>query len=522
MGINFNRVGDDYVAYGKRGPVFEDGQEVEQQSYQPAVQQPVVKKAEEDPEKGLTVQTNSVDADPVAEYERKAKELLTQSEQTLKNLGIKPKSLEYSGTIEDFKTPQTVDDAKYRYRQMRYNGQIKAKDVKTGELRDLTDAELEEMAKIKIENDKRIKKIENTHVFLDKSEYDKKEGEKNAYIQEQIDKGVPKEKAKADADAKYGVNNYLHGGIFSSKARRFINKHPELFNDENGKFSEKKLKAFVIKAANCLNGDDEEISGFLSLDERRKFKQMLKDEFGVKASVDTIGKLAKAIGMDKEYNPTFLLRTGVVIAATGAGAAVGGAIGGGVAFGTVTTNTCGNVCWNLIEAPAWLIGAGAGAVTGGATTPFLAAKGKPEPHIPAIRPLVTQPAQQPVQQPVETPVEEPPVEVIEPPVETPCDPVKYVVPNGYSIQRISKETGIPIKTIIEMNKKGLHSFYQDLNDCENKKRVYGFRAGQEIQLPCDAKITQHDSKTEVKKYERAVKNRTVTCEDKRRTVLWTR
>ena len=29
MGINFNSVGDDYVAYGKRGPVFE-GQENEQ------------------------------------------------------------------------------------------------------------------------------------------------------------------------------------------------------------------------------------------------------------------------------------------------------------------------------------------------------------------------------------------------------------------------------------------------------------------------------------------------------------
>ena len=33
MGINFNKVGDDYVAYGKRGPVFEDGQEVEQHAH---------------------------------------------------------------------------------------------------------------------------------------------------------------------------------------------------------------------------------------------------------------------------------------------------------------------------------------------------------------------------------------------------------------------------------------------------------------------------------------------------------
>ena len=366
-------------------------------------------------EKGLKVQANAENEDPVASFNEKTELMQKQNKQILKNLGIddpndplaeskkalkkagvEAKGLEYTGTYKDFIQPKTYEETLYRYRQMKYNGQIKLKDKKTGELRDLTDDEVVELTNLRIENDKKIKDIyDNHHVFMDKAEYEQKEGEKSAYMQELMDKGVSKEEAQKKADAKYGVNNYLHGGLLGSKARRFIEKHPELFN-ENGKFSEEKLKDFVFKAANCLNGNNDAESAYMSLNERREFREMCKKE-GINISVDTVGKLAKAIGMEKEYNPTFWLRTGAVVVAAGTGAAIGAATGLSLVAGTV--NACGQVCDGLII-PGAVVGAATGAAAGTAATPFLAAKGRKDDHIPAIRPQIQEYVPEP-EKPVE-------------------------------------------------------------------------------------------------------------------------
>ena len=418
MGINFNRVGDDYVAYLKNGkPAFEEEQPERQETV------PVDKKpaGATDPinKKGLTVEANVDNDDLVADFNKKAELMskqnkkimqnlgiddpndpLAQSKKALKKAGVEAKGLEYTGTYKDFIQPKTYEETLHSYRQMKYNGQIKLKDKKTGELRDLTDAELEEMAKIKVQNDERLKKIQNTHVFIDKAEYEQKEGEKSAYIQELTEKGVSKEEAQKKADAKYGVNNYLHGGLLGSKARRFIEKHSDLFY-ENGKFSEDKLKDFVFKAANCLNGDDDAESAYMSLNERRAFRQMCKEK-GINISVDTIGKLAKAVGMEKEFNPTFWLRAGVVAVTAGTGAAIGAATGASVAFGTF--NACGQLC-NGVIVPGAVVGAVTGAAAGTAATPLVAVKGRKDDHIPAIRPEIQEYVPEP-----EKPVEEPPVQ----------------------------------------------------------------------------------------------------------------
>ena len=298
MGIDFNRVGDDYAAYLKSGkPAFEEEQQQKAEQEQP-VQVDKKPAGVTDPinEKGLKVQANPEDADPVAEYEKKAQEIKAKSEQTLKNLGIKPKSLEYSGTIEDFKTPQTVDDAKYRYRQMRYNGQV-----------EMTDKEIDEQAKLYMQNKERKDKFESTHTFLDKAEYKKAEAEKDAYYKQLREKGVSKKDARAQADEKFGENKYLSKGgwfgIGKSSARKYIERNQDLFY-ENGKYSEAKHKEYVLEQANRGNKQEGEALNYrYSLRERREATAHSRVE-DRRTTVHQQGAVAKATGMSTENNNT--------------------------------------------------------------------------------------------------------------------------------------------------------------------------------------------------------------------------
>lgn len=404
MGINFNKVGDDYVAYGKRGPVFEDGQEVEQQSYQPAVQQPVVKKAEEDPEKGLKVQTDP-NEDPVAAYERKAKELLTQSEQTLKNLGIEPKQdvtkLHHTNPMADAKRPETEEEYKAAYRRMKLNGQT-----------DMTEEEIDKAAKLQVKNDERKSEFESTHTFLDKEEYKKAEAEKDAYYKQLRKDGVSKKEAKAKAYEKYGENKYLSNGgwfgIGKSSARKYIERNQDLFY-ENGKFSEEKLDDYVLKQAQRGQNEGEEVNYRYSLKERREATAHSKAE-DRKTTVNQQGKVAKAAGMSTEKNNTGLYRAAALGAGAAVGAGVGALIGTPLAIGTITKNACGELCYSLTKIPAAAVGAGVGSAAG--LIPFKD-KGEKVEHIQAIKQQVP-PVQVPPEQPVVPPAEVPPEQPVQP------------------------------------------------------------------------------------------------------------
>ena len=200
---------------------------------------------------------------PVDKYKQNGDKMMQEIEASMKKAGVKPKSLEYSGTPEDFKTPKTVEEAKYRYRQMIYNGQMDK----------MSDEEIDEQAKLYIENKERKEKFDNTHTYLDKAEYKKAEAEKDAYYKQLRKNGVSKDEAKAKAYEKFGENKYMSkGGLFGigkSSARKFIERNQDLFY-ENGKYSEAKHKEYVLEQAQRGNKDEGEATNYrYSLKERR-------------------------------------------------------------------------------------------------------------------------------------------------------------------------------------------------------------------------------------------------------------
>ena len=393
MGINFNRVGDDYVAYGKRGPVFEDsenGQETvttvnvnQKPAPQAKTDEQILKESETLPQGYALEKSNE---NPVDKFKQNGDKMMKEIEASLKKAGVEPKSLEYTGTPEDFKTPKTVDDAKYRYRQMIYNGQIDK----------MTDEEIDKQAKLYIENKERKDKFESTHTFLDKAEYKKAESEKDAYYKQLRQQGLSKKEAKAKAYEKFGENKYLSKGgwffgIGKSSARKYIERNQDLFY-ENGKFSEEKLDDYVLEQAQRGNQDEGEATNYrYSLRERRVATEQQRLE-GRRTTVHQQGEVAKAAGMSTENNNTTLYRAGAAAAGAALGAGVGALTGGSVAFGTF--NACGQLC-NGVIVPGALVGAGVGA--GAGLIPFRD-NGEKIKHVKDIRPQIPQ-------------VEVPPVEV---------------------------------------------------------------------------------------------------------------
>lgn len=401
MGINFNRVGDDYVAYGKRGPVFEDP-ENEQETVttvdvkqKPAPQaktdEQILKESETLP-KGYALEKSN--ENPVDKFKQNGDKMMKEIEESLKKAGVKPKSLEYTGTPEDFKTPKTVDDAKYRYRQMIYNGQIDK----------MTDEEIDEQAKLYIENKERKDKFESTHTFLDKAEYKKAEAEKDAYYEQLRKDGLSKKEAKAKAYEKFGENKYLSKGgwffgIGKSSARKYIERNQDLFY-ENGKFLEEKLDDYVLEQAQRGNQDEGEATNYrYSLKERREAAAHSRVE-DRRTTVHQQGEVAKAAGMSTENNNTLLYSAGATAATFGGGAILQATTGIAGAVGTF--NACGQLCQ-------------------GVTFPlgvplYIKDSGEKVKHIKDIKTQIP-PAEVPPEQPVVPPVEVPP----EPPVQPePC------------------------------------------------------------------------------------------------------
>lgn len=392
MGINFNRVGDDYVAYGKRGPVFEDP-ENEQETVttvdvkqKPAPQaktdEQILKESERLPQ-GYALEKSG--ENPVDKFKQNGDKMMKEIEESLKKAGVKPKSLEYTGTPEDFKTPKTVDDAKYRYRQMIYNGQIDK----------MTDEEIDKQAKLYIENKERKDKFESTHTFLDKAEYKKAEAEKDAYYEQLRKDGLSKKEAKAKAYEKFGENKYLSKGgwffgIGKSSARKYIERNQDLFY-ENGKFLEEKLDDYVLEQAQRGNQDEGEATNYrYSLKERREAAAHSRVE-DRRTTVHQQGEVAKAAGMSTENNNTLLYSAGATAATFGGGAILQATTGIAGAVGTF--NACGQLCQ-------------------GVTFPlgvplYIKDSGEKVKHIKDIKTQIP-PAEVPPEQPVVPPVEVPP------------------------------------------------------------------------------------------------------------------
>lgn len=427
MGINFNRVGDDdYVAYLKNGkPAFEEEQPEVRQETVPVDKKPA---GATDPinKKGLTVEANPADEDPVTAYNKKAQEILNQSEQTLKNLGIKPKKpdvtkLHHTNPLEpEFKTPETVEEAKAAYRQMKLNGQT-----------DMTDEEIDEQAKLYIQNKERKGKFESTHTFLDKAEYKKAEAEKDAYYKELREQGLSRKEAKAKAYEKFGENKYLsNGGLFGigrSSARRFIERNQDLFY-EDGKFSEEKLDDYVLEQAQRGNQDEGEATNYrYSLKERRVATEQQRLE-GRRTTVHQQGKVAKAAGMSTENNNTLLYSAGATAATFGAGAILQATTGISGAIGQF--NACGQLCKGVTFPLGLPI--------------YIKDPGEKIKHVKDIKPQIPPvevPPEQPVVPPVEVPPEQPTVCPERPETEKVCE---KTVQRGSSWAYYAENSGITI------------------------------------------------------------------------------
>ena len=516
MGINFNRVGDDYVAYGKRGPVFE-GQEnqnqgndtvpVNQQKEEtaPKTADQVLKESETLPQ-GYAVEKSN--ENPVERFKENGQKRMEEIEASMRKAGVEPKSLEYSGTWEDFIAPKTEDDAKYRYRQMRYNGQV-----------DMTDEEIDEQAKLYMENKGRKDKFEKTHTYLDKSEYKKAEADKDAYYKELRSQGKSKKEAKAMAYEKFGENKYLSKGgwfgIGKSSARKYIERNSDLFY-ENGKFSDEKLHDYVLQNANIATQEGEETNYRYSLKECRVATEFSRAD-GRKTTVHQQGKLAKAAGMSTERNNTALYRGAFIAGVTGAGAAAGYAVGG-----LVLTSTSGSASGAAATAgaaatgagagaaasagaaagavasvtiPAWVTATagavvGAGAGTGGSH--FLRDNGEKIQHIQGIRPQVNPPVQPTVQP--QPPIEQPPVEQ-QPVQPQPC-PERAVSEKicSYKVQKGSSWAYYAENSGIEINGKKPAGKVLDAY-LTAQQLMYGIQNPKGLKenhfLPVDSKYIQH-------------------------------
>lgn len=400
---------------------------------------------------------------------------------------------------------------------------------------------VEKEAKKYVKNQQRKENFEGTVTYYDKAEYKEAEkarkAERQKLVEQYTNEGLSKKEAKKKADAQLVKNTYLRKSFLGigGSARKFVNRNKDLFFDENNQFSNTKLKDFVLEKANIMNNEDGETTNYrYSLKERRDAAYHLNNPDGSdvkrRTTVHQQGSLAKKAGMSTEKNLTNLYRAGVIAATTAAGYGIGAAAGAisasATAEGTAIAEAAGNIATSTATASATaaisgkLIGTIAGAPLGLGLASLVKDKGEKIEHIKGfkqynhkesrepdepIKKLEPEKPQVPLE-PLKEPQEKTEIikEVEENKSNEPCLQ-NYVVGNNESIAKIAKRTGVPVKTILELNKSKLHKFYVNRNDCDNKKKQYGFRVGEQIELPCDANVGElKNSQTEKEKYRKAI------------------
>ena len=370
-------------------------------------------KAEEEP-----VHLNYEEDDVLLKEQRRTKEnfkdLQAQYEKDINQYGA---IVDDEGTV---KYVLTKKERKELNKSLKDNGVKKKKRNEILSDIFLTEKEAKKAAKQMAKNEQRKEEFEGTRTYADKAEYKQAEKARKAERKELINEyrnkyGLSKSEAKEAAD------NVLVKNIYASKATR---KNKE-FRDENGNFSNMKLKESALRRANIGNQGDAVEDYRVSLKERRANAQL----DGVTTHKE--GHYTKDAGMSTEYNHTTQIRGGVIGGSAAAGylaghilgdiiitsestsASTAGAVAGDAAAGAAAGAAADAAAEASVYIAGELIGGAAGTVTGLAAAPFLSDHGEKIKHNYAInkpQPVVQEPEKPPV---VEEP-EKPPV------VEQPC------------------------------------------------------------------------------------------------------
>jgi len=433
MGLEINGVNP---AYGKKGQIFEDGvQEPENKSVTVPIGKPTQQKGIDD----AANKTNFGIPGLTVDYSARYQQIADEAKATLDSVTNAPKdgantadnenkkftvNLNYEGddvllkeqrrTKENFKDLQAqyekdinqygaiVDDegtVKYvltKKERKELNKSLKDNGVKKEKRNEilsdifLTEKEAKKAAKQMAKNEQRKEEFEGTRTYADKAEYKQAEkarkAERKELVKQYRDQGLSRREAKEAAD------NVLVKNIYASKATR---KNKE-FRDENGNFSNMKLKESALRRANIGNQGDAVEDYRVSLKERRANAQL----DGVTTHKE--GHYTKDAGMSTEYNHTTQIRGGVIGGSAAAGylaghilgdiiitsestsASTAGAVAGDAAAGAASGAAADAAAEASVYISGELIGGAAGTVTGLAAAPFLSDHGEKIKHNYAI------------------------------------------------------------------------------------------------------------------------------------------
>lgn len=471
--------------------------------------------------------------------------------------------IEAAGTkFETGRVTVYTDKKEYKAAEKQYKADLKAKkqeylnqgfDKKVAEQKAKEDIpevrhrSSEKLAEDIIKNDRYKQRFETTTVFMDKDAYGKAQADNEKKHKEltakYVNDGMDEKDAKARASRELPLNAYVK----NKNTRRYVETKEnadgsKTFYDENGNFSSDKFKREALYSANLHTGKDEEINYNLSLKERREETEANNADPNKKIEIknDVVSDMANISNLGWEVDHTRVYRGAAIGGGIVTGAAVGAllsptvgatALAESVAVGTTTGTTVGAAATAVaaveVSTDLTVAGAATGGALGTAGSQFLIDKGGKE----AVIPKLDKPQEPPVQpvepapvEPVEpTPVQPAPVEPtpVQPtPVEpepTPVEPVPVepepvepepctvIVQNNESLSKLSKKYGVPIDTIIELNKDKIKYFHNS-KDCNNNRKYAGFLVGTEIVMPngCDKADQNKDAEGARKDYERAV------------------
>lgn len=421
------------------------------------------------------------------------------------------------------KNERTLTDKKaYKEAVERVQNQILENGLANGEK--ITDKkEAKKLAEAYVKNEKNKENFYATRTFDNEHEYEvaqrAREMEKKKLVEQYRSEGLGRKEANAKAENRLIKNEYVK----NKKARNYMAEHAEEFY-ENGKLSQVKTKMAAMDMMNVdTTAEEVQDNAYLSLKERRKVAA--ERELNNNAVADIVHRTGG--GFEKDH--TELIQAAAIVGTTaalaGAGAAVtiastassvAGTVAGSAAAGTAAGAAAGATATAEAAVNMAVPGAIAGAGIGTGLTRWLKDPGNKEPQVyapakaenkPPVEPEV-QPEIQPEIQPEVEPEVEPEVQPeVEPEVQPEVEPApcKVIVQNGESLAKLSKKYGVPVETIIELNKNQIKYFHNSKN-CADNKKIAGFLVGAEINMPngCDKADGNKDAAGARKDYEKAV------------------
>ncbi len=466
---------DDYVAYGKGGPIEHLNNDESEQVVTPVPSQPVtvpIVNKKPDPlvnADGSVTPISGIDLDKAKPDELDQYKAMIAGAGTLKgnvadgaanlgNQGNAPVAPAVPGVVDAQKkhdpnekivytNEQAVIQARARV-EAQYNqyGAVQP----DGTTKNVSPDEAKNLAAVYVNNDIVLENIAHTRTTIDKSERDlfnttKKgyyDGRYDLYRDQGLTKKAARAKAQEDADNEYGFLN-----LVPPAGRKYIDEHKDYFYVD-GKYSHERLAKFASGLRNSHSEPHEADNGVLSLREQYDIEQA----FGIPK--DAQRAIVRADGGIAENNLTNWYRGAFIAATTAVGAGIGAGTSASAAAAQSASAADAAVQTSAAGAAA-AAAAGTGAAAASAVAPWTIAGlavgygASEEPHIKGF--LRDKGREEvPVYAPGQPkPVVQPDIPPVQPQPDTPLTPVTPVV-----IQPVAPQPCVEEEIFCDYNYKG--------------------------------------------------------------------